>query len=819
MGDSTALLKERAGFSSRLGAWGIALSLLTLVLAGCPDNSSGTGSSGTATSAASTSTSPFIPGASGSIGSDTPTTNGTAAFITLSQAVLSNVNPTSLVDLIGTNSDIGNNCPDVSSCQCVFSWTDSNGVLRNSQVGLTYVETNLARCSYSVVTNATYFDVTLLITAANLSSNSMRLYISSAQPALDPSLASNYLPVVRYMCRDVLGTNASGASGSVNTTKYGTSLVDPALWDYSYPYTLYTTSIGRDYGAVQTITANGLGPSVKGWECPPIPNDISNNPIYDYHIYSLAPIDVTDITNPAPNPNSKTLTNMIWPPNSTNANNPNCPTGAEPGCEQYLINRHDFYLATFSSAVFTQPVCIIHRVSNLAGGSIDCTQIDTSSGSITIFDPTIATQDEIGFAAFPDVNENCPAPSVVTIPAGKKWAKLWQFRTSYDIRYVDDNSNQSDIGSLFCTNREDECASNSPGINSTTSPGDLLAPNIVNLATGGSGTTVTNQAVDTVCWNTRNPSGYAAGLAIGATTSKQVAPGAQMFGNCNSTLNWGDGNGDEPDGTYSVFGGAFPYQATETNSSYNGINNAPQSCTGGPSGAFNCCTDAGHGPNNLQLQSTQTMPSGPSSQYASLPANYAIGGGNWCTPTLIGSHDASAGSGLVPALPPGPGSPPVFSKGPTGAIGLAEDIWLVGNGNKSACIEADTTSTGSLYNPSGVYPPPTRNPFINQPKQIDSSSPSDILYVVTPANITMSQMQNPSVNPPNVAAQFTPWRPKPVQGGNDPNGAQQIYSLTTNSATGASGVNSNVASARLSQYPICVLQDAVAGAAPGNVAP
>src|SRR5581483_3649371 len=123
--------------------------------------------------------------------------------------------------------------------------TETNGTFREvKQNPVSYVETNLLRCSFSQVsTTAQYFDVKILINNANSTSNSERLFITSPNPSLDPSIASNYLPVQRYMCRDIIQMKQ-------NTVFYKSNLLDPQLWDLSQSYNLYTTSFGLDYGAI-----------------------------------------------------------------------------------------------------------------------------------------------------------------------------------------------------------------------------------------------------------------------------------------------------------------------------------------------------------------------------------------------------------------------------------------------------------------------------------------------------------------------------------------------------------------------------------------
>src|SRR5207244_2817125 len=84
--------------------------------------------------------------------------------------------------------------------------------------------------------------------------------------------------------------------------------------------------------------------------------------------------------------------------------------------------------------------------------------------------------------------------------------------------------------------------------------------------------------------------------------------------------------------------------------------------------------------------------------------------------------------------------------------GVAEDVWLIGNGNRLACIEADTDLNGRLKDVDKPLPD-SLGTFVMTTKQLENGSRFDFIYVVTPPSITIETMQNP--NDPT-RLQYTP---------------------------------------------------------------
>lgn len=713
------------------------LVVVALIATGCLSN---TGSQGTSKGTA-TSTGGKSKGFSGNNGGDLPT-GSAESFITVVDVVRSNKDPNSLIELIGQDSQIGTQCPSTNDCSCVFSWTESTGIFRETEQVPSRVETNMIRCLFTTVSaTASFFDVKVKIKAADLSSNTKRVFMSAANPSLDPSIAVNYLPVQRFMCRDLLGA-------AQNTRYYKSNLVDPRLWtsEFSIAFNFYTTSFGKDYGAVAQARGDGQPVTTPGYECPLKPNDMSDSSLYNLNLYSLAEIDLTDPTRVDVAPG--TGDNTIYPPDDNlNLSTTRCSTGDEATCEKFLANRHDFYVSSFMGGVFKQPVCIFHSVANMGanGGAppaLACQVPDTTSSN-AIVGSMPGGEDIIGFAAMPDANQKCPDINTVKIPAGKKWGKLWQFRLSYQKRTIQDVANADAVNNLFCTYRDQECMSN------RTATVDVNGDGVVAGAL--------HNDVNSICYNSR-PTSRTANIGPQATPLGT--------GNCRSTGNVGDGNGPGA-------GGIYP-----------GVNDV-LACLGGKNAATtasifdNCCFDL-----------NAPLPDGAQA-ISNRPANFTDGG-DFCNPALIGENNASAvatTSGLCS------GGACIATAGGEG--GLAQDIWLVGDGSRRACIEADTNAQGKLA--LTTFPPAKQsNPFQTSPKEIDVDSRFDIVYIVTPESVKFEDMQDVENN--KIARQYTPFKLKA-------DGVTRLsYRLDSDSLNNTNPV------ARLSKFPLCVLQDAKKGA-------
>lgn len=650
-----------------------------------------------------------------------PTSSSEGAF-SVSKVMKSNQNADTTLDLLGVNGEFGTYCATAADCVCRFNWTDSSGSFHEIDQPLGYVETNLARCLYtSVDSNISYFDVKLVVTAGNVSSNTTRVFVGAVNPSFDSTNKNNFVQISRYMCIDHVGAT------STSQTNLYEGLVDPRLWSMSYAFNLYTYSMGRDYGAVSR--SGSQSSNVKRFECPVIPND-SNFADYTGTTgmidLTLSSIDKINLSNPLL-VNQATGDNTIYPATDNTANGAACVNGTEPNCEQYKINRHDFYLASFQDGVFKEPVCTRHTVENLTqtytnSNTYKCS-VDSSNGPAVLGGAALVANgsDIIGFAAYPDANQNCPSSTTVAIPSGYKWAKLWLMQAELPVRTVPYVTNANDIGQLYCTSRETECFTNS---------GLVGSANIVSVPE--------QSKTNSVCWSTTNPTG----LSVGP---QQSYPG---YGNCSSTGTMGD---NQAPGTAYRAGNCKGYTYLNP----------------GNIGPFevNCCMDAG-------FISSASLNNMTTQQQIDImrPANYTPGG-DYCNPSLVGGNDGAGAGG--------------------------KDNWLIGNGNRRACIESDTNNNGALYS-SAIFSSTTGDPLSTYQMGtsfVDQNPLPDYVFVVTPPRVTVENMQNPS-DP--VGLQFTPKRTMP-------NSANPIV-YRFNAQTTAPPTNGNIPSSMLAKYPLCVLQ-------------
>lgn len=712
------------GYRGYLNKFSLCVPLVMAVVlstTGCFSNngSSASSSSGTKTAAKN----------SGSLPVGGTTDAGYA--ITLTRAVRSNQDPTTTIELIGSGGEIGRNCTTLDACVCQFSWVETGGnvaagegIPAQADQEPSYAETDMVRCLFTQVSsNATKFNVSLRIKAASQNSNTLTVFMPSQNPGSDPSVNANYLAAERYQCRDLF-------TKQQNTNFYTSNLLDPRLWDdMSLTYDFYTTSFGLDYGATAAVSAQGGSAiAVPGWECPSLPNDINFDPnIFDLKLTSAAPLDLDDLdrTNvPATEGDS-----TIFPSDDhKDANSASCPDPkTSASCEKYKANRHDFYLANFMGSVFKQPVCVIHKVSNFFSGQLDC-NVDTSKGPAILGSPAVGA-DIIGFAAFPNANQECPTTQQVTIPSGKKWAKLWQFRASISKRSIQQFSDSSLVGDLFCTNRQNECTDNFDYLYGNGNGG-------VNPGNGGGNTNTMTDSSNSVCWNVPKAKrkGASSGtVKVGPQVSAVLFTGGPGFGNCSTDV--APGGGVTNPGNNVGFEGWLIDGAVASTGNCNSH------------GAYgHCCTDDGSKATN------------------SNPANFTANG-DYCNPALAGSHDAST------------------------AGGLAQDVWLMGNGTNRFCLEADTDSAGRLFSLATTWSGDSLSTFLNA-RELDAESKFDIVYVVTPTSVKLENMQDPN---DVIAKKYRPLRKI--------RGQTVAYDLKSNTE------NNDDPNARLSQYPLCVLQD------------
>lgn len=818
----------------------------SIPFSGCISTNQGTAASGSGTSTGSYTVNPGT----------TPTTGSGDAFSIMSVAQ-SNADPLNLIDITSNNGDIGTFCPEQAKeasrtdCECVLSWVE-NGSPGEDRSAPQRTEANLMRCAYAnVPPGVGSFAVRIHVRGGDTDTNSLNFPRPVVSSSFDPANAKNFLQVRRFSCKTVLGQ-----SDSTNTGKYH-GILDPQLWYYNLAFNFYSTSLGEDYGA----SKNGSGGDVPGWECPSVLNDpaeldLRGNKLYDEPFYTALPLDssvFTDATMRSALETSSKRNLYKTYPNDEDKGLANCPTGKEPTCIRYLANRHDFYLASFYGSIFTVPFCSIHRVSNLGSkDGMKCGFDTKQTGSLVVGKLPAASSDIIGFAAMPDANEACPSPAAMKIPEGMKWAKVWRLRASMPVRQVRAVTNDPQIGELLCTTREQECTSPPSGTS-----------------------TMNNGHYTSTCWDFAASGETMSGPGIGTQASSRLATNLQGdskgrgYGNCNNYVEPGDlAAGDDlnqPAGVYDndpLHGGAT------------------LKCGDG-SGTYKCCSDNGFVAANRYI-----------SNFAFQWKNWAktdsgttavLGGyvGGWaCNPALKGSNGAqdilgagnysSPGIGLTafddPRDPINKGNDVAFhyaSPAPNTKDSRGRDVWLLGQGGNKVCIEADTywngivtagrdnngcdpdaagpcdKSRGDLPFHDPIYKTGNKpklgyeiNPYFVETKFIDTESPADFIYVVTPPNVTLDQMKklgSPTdhINDAgNVFYRYAPVRqipnekthavsisgagtyPYPLKTTDNvpPLNADDLNMVMYDPAFGSQSSTNYVE--RATKFPLCVLQDA-----------
>ena len=335
------------------------------------------------------------------------TTTGTNTVFNLNQVVLSASNPSANFDLIGDGTGaIGQTCTAAatstssdptqpSTCVCNFAYIDANGNNQSIQSPSIYRETDLLRCSFTLIpSGVAYTDVSIFVSTSNSYSSTQRFQFSGTLSGLSLANSTSFQSIQRYQCKDTIvvpGVFSSSSSAFYDPIQSE----DPFL---SYPLNFYTGNMG---GALASFIANPLTMPTSGgagWNCPTIPNDPSSG--LDLTVYSV---------------DRDGGSNTIYPTSVTS-------------------DRSTFYLARQPTGAFSIPIN-----SFIAPATI------TGSGT-----PKLPP---IGYGAAPiplsNGTETCPDSSV-TIPAGYKWVKVWLFRASLEARVYRTSTKISNSGKVAC---------------------------------------------------------------------------------------------------------------------------------------------------------------------------------------------------------------------------------------------------------------------------------------------------------------------------------------------------------------------------------
>jgi hypothetical protein len=329
-------------------------------------------------------------------------TSGTY-ILNVTNVLKDSTNPTTTLDVIGDGtgamgtlctSTAGSNTSSTvgpSTCSCTYSYTSPSQGTAQVDVPTTYQESNLIECLFSAIpTDVTTVNVSVHVTSVNEYSNVFAFNLSNTG-GTNPTLASNFVQVQHWQCRDIVTIPYPGspALGSSNSIYDPIQSEDPSL---SYPIDFYTTNLGGSLEAY--INANLQGT----WRCPGNPNDPNfglNNTLYSVG---------------ADGSNSYT----IYPTASGDT-----------------FDRSTFYVSKTQTGVYTIP-------------------LDAYTAPTLVNDGAAP----LGYAAAPvstgTNTEGCPSSTSVTIPSGFKWVKLWLFRANLPDRHYLQSSAIASAGTIAC---------------------------------------------------------------------------------------------------------------------------------------------------------------------------------------------------------------------------------------------------------------------------------------------------------------------------------------------------------------------------------
>lgn len=727
---------------------------LCLNSAGClSKNETATKKSSPASSSNSTAGSIFGAGGLGVI-----LTGGRTA-ITLTQAMPSNLDPASALDLIGRDNEINLHCPTLSACRCRLNWTQDGSARQIDEAPL-YLENNLMRCDYSSLRTIPTFSIQIVIMSGGIlssaGSNSLNFRNNYLDASLDRSVANNYSRVVRYQCRDL---------PRINTTLYQ-GIQDPQLWNLSYVFNLYTTSLGKDYGYTAAY-----------FDCPTSPTTFlgreegspTHDGLYDMRIESVL---------------AHSGDSTIYPVNDS------------PG-ESTRNNRHDFYLANFRDGVFREPVCVPHTLTtaqnSLSGRSIDCTYDNSVS-------PARVGADVIGFAAVPDGSEACPVGSV-TLPPEKKWAKLWQFRASLPIRTAISITNSAEIGSLYCTSTALEWTA--PEKRSDTrefaaTPNGGIRYNLLGNANGVFGGFENRSISSSLNFGnclTQNSSDNSCALTDGAARYSSFGGYGYQLGRCAGT----------PRDTFcSISAGEF-------------LSIYPSALTSGAprlrhGGTQNAGSGVAFNPLSARTEGFVSPPTSAPRGKGGTHCNLTLPGDYWAYGDGLGSFDTwivSSGSitGCIESDTDAAGN--LFNDRSQNFLGNEAGIGAFQHPIKNwfdfigvTCPETGDCSVPPVLPLTHAASSPSTSwggygIFQFGDVSLESSSSSDFLYVVTDPSVTRTAMANPA-DP--IFLKHQPRRKIASRAGLG--GVNIDYGLESG------GLNSADPRGRAPIYPLCVIQDA-----------
>jgi hypothetical protein len=331
------------------------------------------------------------------------------------------INPGSLYALIGQNQEIEQYCNSTgSTCVCEFSFQQPGIGAQILSVAPTYIESDMLRCPNQVPSGIESFDVRLKTVPAQAggtvyASNKIAYTLGSGSNPnlnsavfLDLSDKASYMPVQRYQCRKREFVPNPLDNGILDPFQAN----DPRNL---YPFNYYTTNVSESLlqmqrGNVGTTTSGGSGgtntaaQNDQSWDC-----TLNSTPDGKLHwwanpaVYSRSPCPGgshfcsgdSDLMTP--------ISALSSGPIPTTAGTFSA-TGKR---------RSSFSLAKRAYGVFQTPV-----IAAIAPRTYLTSVFSTATNPL-------------GWAAkpIPAVNGSSSCPSI-TLPAGARWVKLWNFRAT-----------------------------------------------------------------------------------------------------------------------------------------------------------------------------------------------------------------------------------------------------------------------------------------------------------------------------------------------------------------------------------------------------
>ncbi len=301
-------------------------------------------------------------------------------------------------DLIGMNGEFDNFCTGSATCQCKFTYTQTNVGTVEQSTTIDYQESDLIRCSNPIPAGISPFTVQV-VNSNTLASNELSISMNNntfggSSMYLDLTKPDSYLMAQRFQCR---------SRQSIMNIMSG-NIIDPFQSedpDVMYPFNFYTTNISETILKMQ----KGTPPQ---WQC-------SLTPTYDYTLPEWANPYVFSAESCVGNSFCNGDAELIYPTNDLTSEKIPVTNVALTG-----KSRSSFFLAKQNFGVFDAPV----RAMNVPVGAHGPLQ-DASTNELNAYGAIIG----YGARPIPNSNQTSSCPNI-QLPPNSRWVKLWQFRAT-----------------------------------------------------------------------------------------------------------------------------------------------------------------------------------------------------------------------------------------------------------------------------------------------------------------------------------------------------------------------------------------------------